>query len=110
VLPFWLNHSFDELHGGFLSCVGRSGELYGTDKYTWLNGRAVWMTAEVCRVKSDQDLQRLSKGRLSHSKLLECSTKTADFLLKHAVSPFHRACVFFFLRGFLLPFACRTSR
>ena len=87
VLPFWMSHSYDNVLGGFVSCVGRDGTPYGTDKYTWLNGRAVWMTAEIARHKSEAEIHSLSGGRLSRNSLLGASIKTADFLLRHAVRP-----------------------
>lgn len=43
VLPFWLNHTLDREHGGYFSCVDRRGQVYDPRKYTWMQGRAVWM-------------------------------------------------------------------
>lgn len=42
ILPFWLRHSRDEANGGFFTCLDRSGKVYDTDKFTWLQGRQVW--------------------------------------------------------------------
>lgn len=42
ILPFWLRHSRDEANGGFFTCLDRSGQVYDTDKFTWLQGRQVW--------------------------------------------------------------------
>lgn len=44
---FWMNNAVDSSRGGFFSCLSRSGELFDPKKYIWLNGRAVWMLAEV---------------------------------------------------------------
>ena len=42
ILPFWLVHSKDEQNGGYFTCLSRSGQVYDTDKFMWLQGRAVW--------------------------------------------------------------------
>ncbi len=42
ILPFWLTHSKDEQHGGYLTCLNRTGQVYDTDKFMWLQGREVW--------------------------------------------------------------------
>jgi N-acylglucosamine 2-epimerase len=42
ILPFWLNHSKDEVNGGFFTCLDREGKVYDTDKFMWLQGRQVW--------------------------------------------------------------------
>ncbi|MFM7359310.1 MAG: AGE family epimerase/isomerase [Sediminibacterium sp.] len=42
ILPFWLSHSKDEKNGGFFTCLDRTGKVYDTDKFMWLQGRQVW--------------------------------------------------------------------
>jgi len=42
VLPFWLNHAMDEVNGGIFTCLCRDGEIYGTEKSVWFQGRALW--------------------------------------------------------------------
>lgn len=42
ILPFWLSHSKDEENGGFFTCLDRTGKVYDTDKFMWLQGRQVW--------------------------------------------------------------------
>jgi len=87
VLPFWMKHSFDAEYGGFVSCLGRDGVPYDGKKYTWLNGRAIWMTAEMARCRSAAELDARSKGAISRSGLVDASKATAEFLLAHAVRP-----------------------
>ena len=85
VMPFWMDHSVDKEHGGFFSCLDRHGGLFDADKkYIWLNGRAVWMTSELVRSTSDEELRAMSGGA-SHKALLEACIKGADFLLDHAL-------------------------
>lgn len=47
VIPFWLNHSLDREHGGFFTCLDRDGSVFDTDKAMWMQGRGVWMFAEL---------------------------------------------------------------
>jgi N-acylglucosamine 2-epimerase len=42
ILPFWLNHSKDEVNGGYFTCLDQMGNVYDTDKFMWLQGREVW--------------------------------------------------------------------
>jgi N-acylglucosamine 2-epimerase len=42
ILPFWMNHSKDELNGGYFTCLDKAGKVYDTDKFLWLQGREVW--------------------------------------------------------------------
>lgn len=42
ILPFWLKHSKDEVNGGYFTCLDRTGKIYDTDKFIWLQGREVW--------------------------------------------------------------------
>jgi len=42
ILPFWINHSPDNQHGGYFTCLNRDGSVYDTDKFMWLQGREVW--------------------------------------------------------------------
>ncbi len=42
VLPFWEQQSIDREQGGFFTCLDRKGNVYGTDKFIWLQNRQVW--------------------------------------------------------------------
>ncbi len=42
VLPFWLEYSKDETHGGYFTCLLRDGKVFDTDKFIWLQARQVW--------------------------------------------------------------------
>lgn len=41
VVAFWMEHSHDQEHGGFFTCLGRDGQVYDDLKYVWLQGRQV---------------------------------------------------------------------
>lgn len=42
VLQFWLDNAIDNEYGGIFTCLDRKGEIYGTDKSVWFQGRALW--------------------------------------------------------------------
>ena len=46
-LPFWLNHSVDKEHGGFITSLDRDGSIVDTDKGVWQQGRFTWLLAEL---------------------------------------------------------------
>jgi N-acylglucosamine 2-epimerase len=43
IIPFWMNHSKDDVSGGYNTCLDRCGEVFDTDKFMWLQGREVWL-------------------------------------------------------------------
>jgi len=43
IIPFWMDQSPDKDYGGYFTCLTRSGKVYDTDKFIWLQGREVWM-------------------------------------------------------------------
>lgn len=43
VIPFWEKYSVDWQHGGYFTCLDRTGNVYDTDKFIWLQNRQVWM-------------------------------------------------------------------
>jgi len=48
MLPFWMNRSIDSEYGGVYTCFDNSGEkLLNTDKYTWSQGRMVWIFSRL---------------------------------------------------------------
>ena len=47
VIPFWLNHSLDPVHGGQFNSLDRAGSVFDTDKSMWLQGRALWMFSKL---------------------------------------------------------------
>jgi N-acylglucosamine 2-epimerase len=42
VIPFWETHSIDS-QGGYFTCLDRTGQVYDTDKFIWLQNRQLWM-------------------------------------------------------------------
>uniref|UniRef100_UPI00358F270B N-acylglucosamine 2-epimerase isoform X3 n=1 Tax=Myxine glutinosa TaxID=7769 RepID=UPI00358F270B len=84
-MAFWIQHSHDEDHGGFFTCLGCDGTLYDDLKYIWLQGRQVWM---YCRLYCE--LPRFHKP-----EIIDAALKGGDFILKHAqVFPPEPKCAF----------------
>jgi N-acylglucosamine 2-epimerase len=71
VIPFWMNHSKDELFGGYFTCLDRRGEVFDTDKFMWLQGREVWFFSMI--------YNKLEKKQ----EWLEMALHGADFMSKH---------------------------
>ncbi|MEN9919961.1 MAG: hypothetical protein RL662_2397, partial [Bacteroidota bacterium] len=43
IIPFWEKNSIDKQFGGYFTSLDRTGNVYDTDKFMWLQGRQVWM-------------------------------------------------------------------
>jgi N-acylglucosamine 2-epimerase len=71
VIPFWEKHSLDRECGGFLTCLGRDGSVYDTDKFVWLQARQVWTFSTLFTELEKRD------------SWLEVARHGAEFLLRH---------------------------
>ena len=47
ILPFWLDNAIDRVNGGIYTQLDKKGEIYGTDKSVWFQGRALWVFAKA---------------------------------------------------------------
>ena len=47
VLPFWLEHSVDLVHGGFFTSLNENGTVIDMDKAVWQQGRFTWLLGEL---------------------------------------------------------------
>lgn len=78
--PFWAARGMDTVNGGVFTCFSNDGSrLASTDKYTWSQGRFLWLVARMARLSGDGML------RLDSRLLVEQADRTAAFL---------RRCVF----------------
>jgi len=50
ILPFWLKNSIDYKNGGIYTQLDEAGEIYGTDKSVWFQGRALWSFSKAYNV------------------------------------------------------------
>jgi len=90
LLPFWESRCLDTIHGGYYNCFTNDGRtLVSKDKYTWSQGRFVWIWAKLAMLKSDIFSDEDRRRFLSHAKL------GIDFLRQHALlAPNDWRCVF----------------
>ncbi|HEY9828705.1 MAG TPA: AGE family epimerase/isomerase [Stenomitos sp.] len=71
VISFWEKHSIDRQHGGYFTCLDRSGSVYDTDKFVWLQNRQLWMFSTLYnQVEARQDW-------------LDIAAQGANFLAQH---------------------------
>lgn len=80
ILGFWLPRCLDKEFGGYLNCFDNKGErLVSHDKYTWSQGRFLWMFSKLATTKaplfSDEE----------KSKFLDLAYSGYDFLRNHCL-------------------------
>lgn len=81
MLPFWVP-AVDGAAGGIFTCFDNSGEnLISTDKYTWSQGRFVWLWSRIARMIRD--------GMLTGDAdlFLRQAREAAEFLRRHVFLP-----------------------
>lgn len=78
LLPFWLERGIDSEYGGYYTCFDNTGEnLLSHDKYTWSQGRVVWMFSQLATMDCfTQDEQ---------TEFLELARMGAEFLMKNCL-------------------------
>lgn len=74
IIPFWERHSLDTSHRGYFTCIDRKGNVYDTDKFTWLQGRQAWM------------FSLLYNQVEAKSSWLEIAKSGIDFLTQYAMN------------------------
>ncbi len=80
ILNFWLQRCEDREFGGYLNCFDNKGErLVSHDKYTWSQGRFLWMFSRLATTKAPlfNDGER--------SSFLDLARSGYDFLRKHCL-------------------------
>ena len=90
LLPFWTSRCVDKENGGFFNCFDNAGKkLMSRDKYTWSQGRFVWIWAKLADMQSDTFTAAQKKEFLALAK------NGRDFLYKHCLmGPDDWRCVF----------------
>jgi N-acylglucosamine 2-epimerase len=80
VLAWWLANGPDPEYGGVRTCFANFGDtLVSTDKYTWSQGRWVWLTARLSRAA------RTGLLGMDADVLLRQARGTAEFVAEHAL-------------------------
>lgn len=85
VLPFWTSRGIDEKFGGFHTCFDNRGrERVADDKYTWSQGRFIWLLARAAEL-SERGL--LDVPGADAERMLDWARRGAVFLQQNAVHP-----------------------
>lgn len=80
LLPFWIDRALDEKNGGVYTCFNNAGaRLLSRDKYTWSQGRFVWVLSRVASLREEGVLEGDAEWSLSHAR------QTVNFLTHHAI-------------------------
>lgn len=78
ILPFWINNSLDSDFGGYYTCFSNeSNSLLSTDKFTWSQGRMVWVFAKLSGMDIFTEKER--------KEFLNLAKSGVDFLMKHCL-------------------------
>ena len=78
ILPFWVNNSIDEIYGGYYTCFDNYGtNIISMDKYTWSQGRMVWVFSKLSQMSRFSSEER--------TEYLRLSTLGAEFLMKNCL-------------------------
>lgn len=72
ILDFWLKNSMDYEHGGIYACVDKEGNLYGTDKSVWFQGRALWSFSKAYNL-IEKRKEYLDAARIIFEFLPKCT-------------------------------------
>ncbi len=94
ILGFWLPRCEDKECGGYFNCFDNSGErLVSTDKYTWSQGRFVYLFSRLAVTSAPMFSSAERAG------FLRLAGQGASFLMKHALlGPDDWRCAFLMAR------------
>lgn len=80
LLFFWMDKCLDTKNGGYFNCFSNDGDvLLSTDKYTWSEGRFLWIFSRLATMKSDLF------GKAERERFLQYAKSGRDFLLEHVL-------------------------
>ena len=48
IMPFWMAHGWDRVHGGVYTCLDRDGTLMDATKSVWFQGRFAYVLSYAC--------------------------------------------------------------
>ncbi|MGM7670833.1 AGE family epimerase/isomerase [Microbacterium sp. A93] len=83
IFPFWMQNGIDAEQGGFHTCFDNRGRTrVSEDKYTWSQGRFVWLLARAAALV-EADL--LDVPGVSADSLVDLSRSGAEFLSRNAL-------------------------
>lgn len=79
-LPFWIEHSVDRLHGGFMTSLDQDGTVIDTDKGVWQQARFTWLLGELYNGEPTKDHEQ-------RERWLELAIHGAKFMDDHCYDP-----------------------
>lgn len=80
LLAFWLPRCVDKENGGFFNCFNNAGDrLVSKDKYTWSQGRFVWIFAKLAGMQSN------TFARVQREIFQALSLNGCEFLRAHCL-------------------------
>ena len=80
ILAFWMPRCEDKEYGGFVNCFDNKGEkLVSYDKYTWSQGRFLWMFAKLAGTSGAMFSEK------ERCEFLRLAKQGADFLVKNCL-------------------------
>lgn len=80
ILSFWIPRCIDEVNGGYYNCFDNYGKnLLSKDKYTWSQGRFVWLFSRLAAM----DCGTFTKAQ--RKSFLNLAKQGRDFLEKHCL-------------------------
>ncbi len=78
LLPYWLTRGIDTEYGGYINCFTNDGSrLVSHDKYTWSQGRFLWMFSKLAQCDVFTDAER--------AQFLAYAKQGARFLKEHVL-------------------------
>lgn len=75
ILPFWMKHGLDRVHGGVYTCLDRDGTIMDTTKSVWFQGRFGFTAAFAYN------------NVVKNPEWLEASKSCIDFIEAHCFAP-----------------------
>ena len=72
ILPFWLKNSIGKENGGIFTCLDREGNIYGTQKSVWFQGRALWTFSKAYNIVNPNP-QYLEEAKIIYDFLPKCT-------------------------------------
>lgn len=90
LLYFWMDKCLDTSYGGYYNCFTNDGSrLVSTDKYTWSQGRFLWIFSRLATIRSELF------DKSQRQKFLEYAKSGRDFLMEHVlIAPGDYRCAF----------------
>ena len=80
LLSLWMSRCLDKENGGYFNCFTNDGSrLVSADKYTWSEGRFLWIFSRLASIESDMFDSEERERFLKYAK------SGKDFLLRHVL-------------------------